>query len=167
MRPDMMTHDPTLHDTSGAGDAAAMPPSAWDGPAKSIDVDALDDYPSAVPRRTSPDCCASDGRSRTVPDTASQGRAVAVFKALADATRLQIFSLIAARPEAICVCDIVARFHLRQPTISHHLKVLRDAGLVTMSRRGTWSYYSVDSRGLRAARAALDSAIPESSRAAS
>jgi ArsR family transcriptional regulator len=102
-----------------------------------------------------------------VPGTASQGRAVAVFKALADATRLQIFSLIAARPEAVCVCDIVARFELRQPTISHHLRVLKDAGLVTMTRRGTWSYYAVDPRGTRAARAALDAAIPEAGRAAS
>ena len=102
-----------------------------------------------------------------MPGTASQGRAVSVFKALADATRLQIFSLVAARPEAICVCDIVARFELSQPTISHHLKVLRDAGLVTMSRRGTWSYYAVDARGVRAARTALDAALPEASRAAS
>ncbi len=120
-----------------------------------------------MPRRELPVCCASDGRSRTVPSTAAQARAVAVFKALADATRLQIFSLIAARPEPICVCDIVPRFALRQPTISHHLKVLRDAGLVTLTRRGTWSYYAVDPRGLRAARAALDTALPEAGRAAS
>lgn len=118
--------------------------------------------------RTKPtDCCASDGRSRTVPTTVAQARAVSVFKALADATRLQIFGFIAARPEPICVCDIVPRFELRQPTISHHLKVLRDAGLVTMTRRGTWSYYAVDPRGLKAARAALDSAVPEAGRVAS
>lgn len=113
------------------------------------------------------DCCPSDGRSRTAPGTATQARAVAVFKALADVTRLQIFSLIAARPEPMCVCDIVARFELRQPTISHHLKVLRDAGLVTVTKRGTWSYYAVDPRGTRAARTALDTTLPEASRAAS
>lgn len=113
------------------------------------------------------DCCATDGRSRTTPGTATQAKAVAVFKALADVTRLQIFSLIAARPEPICVCDIVGRFELRQPTISHHLKVLRDAGLVTVTKRGTWSYYAVDPRGLRAARAALDAALPGAVRAAS
>jgi ArsR family transcriptional regulator len=112
-------------------------------------------------------CCATDGRSRTLPGTTAQARAVAVFKALADSTRLQIFSLIAARPEPICVCDIVSRFELRQPTISHHLKVLRDAGLVTSTRRGTWSYYAIVPRGLRAARSALDAAIPEVGRAAS
>ncbi len=118
-------------------------------------------------RKTLPMCCASDGRSRTVPSTASQARAVAVFKALGDATRLQIYGMVAARPAPVCVCDIVSRFHLRQPTISHHLKVLRDAGLVTMTRRGTWSYYAVDPRGVRAARAALDAALPEADRAAS
>jgi ArsR family transcriptional regulator len=117
--------------------------------------------------RSLPECCASDGRSRTVPSTAGQARAVAVFKALADATRLQIYGVIAARPEPICVCDIVPRFKLRQPTISHHLRVLRDAGLVTMTRRGTWSYYAVDPRGVRAARSALDAALPEAGRAAS
>lgn len=124
-------------------------------------------YSSSVRHRLPVACCPTDGRSRTLPGTTAQARAVAVFKALADSTRLQIFSLIAARPEPICVCDIVSRFELRQPTISHHLKVLRDAGLVTSTRRGTWSYYAVDPRGLRAARSALDAAIPESGRAAS
>jgi ArsR family transcriptional regulator len=118
-----------------------------------------------MPRRLPTlDCCPSDGRSRTVPGTVSQARAVSVFKALADATRLRIFSLISARPEPICVCDIVSRFELGQPTISHHLRVLRSAGLVTATRRGTWSYYAVDPRGVRAARAALDAALPEAGR---
>ena len=124
-------------------------------------------YRACVTRRRPIECCATDGRSRTLPATPGAARAVAVFKALGDATRLQIFGLIAARPEPICVCDIVSRFELRQPTISHHLKVLRDAGLVTATRRGTWSYYAVDPRGLRTARSALDAAIPEAGRAAS
>ena len=113
------------------------------------------------------ECCATDGRSRTLPSTAAQARAVAVFKALADQTRLQILSLVAMRPEPVCVCDIVGRFELRQPTISYHLRVLRDAGLVTVTRCGKWSYYTVDPRGLKAARAALDAAIPVSSCASS
>lgn len=70
-------------------------------------------------------------------------RLVRVLKALADATRLEVFQLIAAQPEPICVCDIVAHFDVSQPTISHHLKVLRDAGLVTAKRRGVWAYYAV------------------------
>ena len=63
------------------------------------------------------------------------------FKALADPTRVAILNRL-AQGEA-CVCDLNATFDLSQPTISHHLKVLRDAGLVDVSRRGTWAFYSV------------------------
>lgn len=64
------------------------------------------------------------------------------FKALADPVRLRLLSLIAshARGEA-CVCDLTDAFDLTGPTISHHLKVLRDAGLVSSERRATWVYY--------------------------
>jgi ArsR family transcriptional regulator, arsenate/arsenite/antimonite-responsive transcriptional repressor len=64
------------------------------------------------------------------------------FKALADPTRLRLLSLIAA-PDGgeTCVCDLSAPLELSQPTISHHLRVLREAGLVTSDRRGTWVYY--------------------------
>ena len=69
------------------------------------------------------------------------------FRALGDPTRLEIFHLIASQGEPICVCDIVERFDLSQPTISHHLKTLRDAGLVTVSRQGIWAFYAVDPAG--------------------
>src|SRR6202521_3924510 len=62
------------------------------------------------------------------------------FKALADPTRVAIVNRLASVDEC-CVCDLNAAFDLSQPTISHHLKVLRDAGLVESSRRGTWAYY--------------------------
>src|SRR5919202_527929 len=62
------------------------------------------------------------------------------FKALADPTRVAIVNRLAAAPE-VCVCDLTASFDLSQPTISHHLKILREAGLVESSRRGTWAYY--------------------------
>lgn len=78
---------------------------------------------------------------------AERSDVLAAFKALADGTRLDIFRLIAAQAEPICVCDIVDRFEVSQPTISHHLKVLRDAGLVTATKRGIWAYYAVDPRG--------------------
>jgi ArsR family transcriptional regulator, arsenate/arsenite/antimonite-responsive transcriptional repressor len=61
------------------------------------------------------------------------------FKALADPTRVAIVNRLAAAE--CCVCDLNAAFDLSQPTISHHLRVLRDAGLVESSRRGTWMYY--------------------------
>ena len=63
------------------------------------------------------------------------------FKALGDPTRVAILNRLAEGET--CVCDLNATFDLSQPTISHHLKVLRDAGLVEASRRGTWAYYRV------------------------
>ena len=62
------------------------------------------------------------------------------FRALSDPTRVAIVNRLASTEEC-CVCDLNAAFELSQPTISHHLKVLRDAGLVESSRRGTWAYY--------------------------
>lgn len=75
-------------------------------------------------------------------------RLLAVFKALADPTRLEILRLVAAQPGPVCACDVVDRFDLGQPTVSHHLKVLRDAGLLRGSRRGLWSFYEVEPGGL-------------------
>src|SRR6184192_2875195 len=80
--------------------------------------------------------------------TSARNRLVAVYRALGDPTRLEVFRLLAAQPAPICVCDIVARFEVSQPTVSHHLKILRDAGLVTVARRGVWAYYAVDPAGL-------------------
>lgn len=68
----------------------------------------------------------------------------AAFKALGDPVRLRLLSLIAAHEGGeACVCDISGAFALSGPTISHHLKVLRQAGLVSSERRGTWVYYRV------------------------
>lgn len=66
------------------------------------------------------------------------------FKALADPTRIRILNLLAANKEAVCVCDIVKHFPVGQPTISHHLKILRDTRFVFAERRGTFMYYSVN-----------------------
>lgn len=64
------------------------------------------------------------------------------FKALGDPVRLRLLSLIAAHDGGdVCVCDLTAGFDVSGPTISHHLKVLREAGLITGERRGTWVYY--------------------------
>jgi ArsR family transcriptional regulator, arsenate/arsenite/antimonite-responsive transcriptional repressor len=65
-----------------------------------------------------------------------------VFKALADPVRLRLVSLIGARQGGeACVCELTEAFNLTQPTISHHLKVLREAGIIDGKRRGTWVYY--------------------------
>ncbi|WP_182346496.1 ArsR/SmtB family transcription factor [Tomitella gaofuii] len=65
-----------------------------------------------------------------------------VFKALGDPVRLRLLSMIASRDGGeVCVCDLTPAFDLTQPTISHHLKQLRQAGLIGSERRGTWVYY--------------------------
>ncbi|MFJ7497401.1 ArsR/SmtB family transcription factor [Streptomyces sp. NPDC097727] len=65
-----------------------------------------------------------------------------VFKALGDPVRIRLLSMIASREGGeICVCDLTPAFDLSQPTISHHLKLLREAGLIASERRGTWVYY--------------------------
>ena len=74
-------------------------------------------------------------------DEETTTRAVARFKALADRTRLGILAQLAASEEPICVCDLGTGFALVQPTVSHHLKVLRETGLVSAERRGSWAYY--------------------------
>jgi ArsR family transcriptional regulator len=82
-------------------------------------------------------CCGPD----TEPLDSGEAEALAArFKALADPTRVAIVNRLAAADE-VCVCDFVAALELAQPTVSHHLKVLRDAGLVESSRRGTWAFY--------------------------
>jgi len=74
-------------------------------------------------------------------ETAAAGLAQ-VFKALGDPIRLRLLSLIGAHQGGeVCVCDLTTAFDLTQPTISHHLKVLREAGIITSERRGTWVYY--------------------------
>src|SRR5690242_6329089 len=78
----------------------------------------------------------------------------AQFKALADPTRVAIVNQLSAADE-VCVCNLVDAFELSQPTISHHLKVLREAGLVTSRRRGTWAYYRLVPDALSSLRATL------------
>ncbi len=67
---------------------------------------------------------------------------MATFKALSEPTRLEIFRLISAQSGPVCVCDIVDHFDLSQPTISHHLKILREASLLSMTKTGVWAFYA-------------------------
>ena len=91
------------------------------------------------------------------PLTAEQAKQVApLLKALADPVRLRLMSLVASHPGGeACVCDLNGAFDLSQPTVSHHLKVLYDAGLLERERRGTWVYYRIVPARLRALRDAL------------
>lgn len=102
------------------------------------------------------DCCVNL-RAPDAITAPERERLVAGFRALGDPTRLEIFRLVAAQEAPICVCDIVAQFDVSQPTISHHLKILREAGLLTVSRRGVWAYYAVDPRGIAGLRDFLES----------
>jgi ArsR family transcriptional regulator len=94
-------------------------------------------------------CCVALPAAVTLRDPTPFAR---FFKALGDETRLTMLGLLAGAGTELCACDIEARFDLSQPTISHHLKLLREAGLVTAERRGTWVYYALD----RGALAQLD-----------
>ncbi|GAB1689742.1 ArsR/SmtB family transcription factor [Krasilnikovia sp. M28-CT-15] len=92
----------------------------------------------------------------------SHEQAVAVapmFKALSDPVRLRLMSLIASTAEA-CVCDLTDAFDLSGPTISYHLRLLREAGLVDYERRGTWVYYWVKPETFRQLGTLLEIAAP-------
>jgi ArsR family transcriptional regulator len=107
-------------------------------------------------------CCrpATGAAAGLSPEAAA--RYAAVLKALADPHRLRMLSIIAAQPAAdpLCVCEIEGEFGLSQPTISHHLKVLREAGLVSVTKRGLWHYYAPNPEGLAPVHAALAAVVP-------
>ena len=87
-------------------------------------------------------CCTPPGTPTvTEPDAETYA---AWFKALADPTRIRILNLLATSQDPVCVCDITDHFLLGQPTISHHLKVLRDVRFVIAERRGTFMHYRVN-----------------------
>lgn len=69
-------------------------------------------------------------------------------KALADPRRVRIVHLLAVAQEPVCVCDLTAPLGISQPTVSHHLRILLEAGLVQRERRGTWAYYTLDREAL-------------------
>jgi ArsR family transcriptional regulator, arsenate/arsenite/antimonite-responsive transcriptional repressor len=78
-----------------------------------------------------------------------------IYKALGDPTRVQILHILAAASDPVCVCDFTAAFDLGQPTISHHLAKLREAGIVTSFKRGIWAFYQLNPRMSAAARSAI------------
>jgi ArsR family transcriptional regulator len=87
-------------------------------------------------------CCAPLACQPLSPNGA--GELAALFKAVADPVRLRLLSLIACHEGGeSCVCDLLDAFDMTAPSVSYHLKVLREAGLVTSERRGTWVYYRV------------------------
>src|SRR5258708_32521727 len=90
----------------------------------------------------------------TEDEAVSQAR---LLKALADPTRLRILSLLSRYEGEVCVFEIVESFTLEQPTISHHLRILRDAGLVDCRKKGLWAYYYVRREALTRAQEVINS----------
>jgi ArsR family transcriptional regulator len=89
-----------------------------------------------------PACC-PEGLGRPVPREQAVELA-ALYKALADPARLQLLSLLAdAESGQLCACDLTEPLGLTQPTVSHHLKVLTSAGLITRAQRGTWAWFRI------------------------
>jgi ArsR family transcriptional regulator len=93
--------------------------------------------PAALTRSTVLASGSAGAPSTSVTDVAT------VLRALGDPTRLAIVAMLAREHGALCACHIESRFRLAQPTISHHLRVLRDVGMVTSEKRGTWIYYAL------------------------
>jgi ArsR family transcriptional regulator len=86
-------------------------------------------------------CCEPVAYPDVDPGTAE--RMARIAKALGDPIRLQLVDVLRRHAGKVCVCELVPLFDLSQPTVSHHLKVLREAGLVDSERRGLWAYYYV------------------------
>jgi ArsR family transcriptional regulator, arsenate/arsenite/antimonite-responsive transcriptional repressor len=86
-------------------------------------------------------CCAPLAAS-ALSDEEAEATA-ALFRALGDPARVRIVNLLATSGEAVCVCDLVEPLGIAQPTVSHHMKKLLDAGLVERVQRGKWTYYSL------------------------
>jgi ArsR family transcriptional regulator len=96
-----------------------------------------------------------------VVDSTDRSDHALLFKALGDAHRLTMLATLARADDEVCVCDFTDALPLNQPTVSHHLKILRDAGLVTSDRRGTWVYYRLAADARARLDAALGSVIAE------
>jgi ArsR family transcriptional regulator, arsenate/arsenite/antimonite-responsive transcriptional repressor len=81
-------------------------------------------------------------------ERAEAERIASVAKALADPVRMQLVDVLRKHAGEVCVCELVPLFDLSQPTVSHHLKILREAGIVGSERRGLWAYYYVNPEAL-------------------
>ncbi len=97
------------------------------------------DHPLLPVRHKNVPCCGPTAAPSLTP--AGTQALAARLKALADPTRLRMLDLLAQQTEPMCVCDITPQFDQNQPTISHHLKLLREAGLVDCEKRGIWAFY--------------------------
>ncbi|MFT4258849.1 metalloregulator ArsR/SmtB family transcription factor [Microbacterium sp.] len=115
--------------------------------------------PTLIPVRDLAACCSPMAGEPIGAESAAQF--AAVLKALADPARLRILSMVAAHVDGeACVCDLTAPLGLQQSTVSHHLRILVDAGFLSRSQRGTWAYYRLIPRSLGAVTALLGTLDP-------
>jgi ArsR family transcriptional regulator len=111
-----------------------------------------------------PECCSPVSGEPMSVDAAE--RLAVILKALAEPTRLRLLSLVAAQPDReACICDLTAPVALSQPTVSHHMKVLTDAGLLLREQRGKWAYYRLAPGALDALAALLSTRGASTTRA--
>jgi ArsR family transcriptional regulator len=94
-------------------------------------------------------------------DSSDRTAEAAIFKALADPHRLTILATLSGADDEYCVCDFTAGLPLEQPTVSHHVKLLRNAGLVISERRGTWVYYRLAPDARQRITDALAAVLPQ------
>jgi ArsR family transcriptional regulator len=97
--------------------------------------------------RSLPIVCCAPLSAPVLSDEEADGTA-ALFRALADPARVRIVNVLATSDEAVCVCNLTEPLGLTQPTVSHHLKKLVDAGLLEREQRGKWAYYSINREAL-------------------
>ncbi len=95
-------------------------------------------------------CCTPDGDSRLTTEEAAQ--IASDLQILGHPIRLQILHILARQRGQVCVCDIEAAVPVKQPTVSHHLRLLREAGLIDAERHGLWAYYFIKEEALSALR---------------
>lgn len=102
--------------------------------------------PTPVRRKNAACCIPSEAPSLSPSETQALA---ARLKALADHTRLRMLDLLVQQTEPLCVCDMTSLFEQNQPTISHHLKLLREAGLIDFEKKGIWAFYWATDAGKR------------------
>lgn len=105
--------------------------------------------------RKRPDGCCPPRKVPPLRSAAANARLVAGLRAAGHQARLRMLQLLAEAGAPVCVCDITPLFRLSQPTVSHHLKVLREAGLVSAERRGIWNHYALRPGGMEVLRAGV------------
>jgi ArsR family transcriptional regulator, arsenate/arsenite/antimonite-responsive transcriptional repressor len=116
----------------------------------------IHDIPASTTRKLGMRCC--DGAA--APLSAEVARQFSDdLQILAHPVRIQILTMLAASAGQVCVCDLEAALPVKQPTVSHHLKLLHDAGLIDCERRGLWAYYFVNRPALAALRARITAPI--------